>query len=364
MTKPRLALAGDLTLTDQVIEGIRRDGAARWFVRVAPLLADVDALVCNLEAPAVDGGKAREGKLVLASGSSALEALPVLKVRAVSLANNHVTDWGLEGAIDTARRLSDRGIASTGLTVDGPGAAPARLELRGWSVGLLAYADPSCGVVGPHGASEGVQLLQLEAAVDDVRRLAGMVDAVLVSIHGGDEQVPYPEPHLLRATRSLAEAGAAVVFAHHPHCIRGIERHGRALIAHGLGNFISPDHLASKDARQVFIPRFKANRIGAVLVVEPAGRGEVSVVDVRFTETDRGGRTRPLPRTRARAWKRQLQRLAEPLERPDYVSFQAVARVQALRLYKLKLGFARAVRQGPRWSQFTTGWRLFMGERS
>ena len=49
MSVPRLAVAGDLTLTDTVLDGIERAGARRWFGPFADdLLVDTVGLVCNL----------------------------------------------------------------------------------------------------------------------------------------------------------------------------------------------------------------------------------------------------------------------------------------------------------------------------
>ena len=84
-------------------------------------------------------------------------------------------------------------------------------------------------------------------------------------------------------------AGAALVFGHHAHCLRGLETLQGHWIAHGLGNFISPDHVAIRDGQRVFIPRLKENRVGAVLIIEPGGRGRVIVRDVRFVRTNGSG---------------------------------------------------------------------------
>jgi hypothetical protein len=52
--------------------------------------------------------------------------------------------------------------------------------------------------------------------------------------------------------RNLAEVGADLVVGHHPHVLRGLERHGRGLVAYSLGNFIC-DMSWDERLRETFI---------------------------------------------------------------------------------------------------------------
>jgi len=67
------------------------------------------------------------------------------------------------------------------------------------------------------------------------RKAAG--DVVVVIFHGGREHIPVPPPYVVRDLRRVAEAGADVVIAHHPHVPQGIELHHGVPIAYSLGNF-------------------------------------------------------------------------------------------------------------------------------
>lgn len=362
MTLPCLAVAGDLTLTDAIQDGIERAGAARWFGRFADeLLGDTLGLVCNLEAVVADRGQPRPNKPLLRSNPSALGALPILRVVAVTLANNHVLDWGWEAARSTAEALHHLRIPSTGLLGSGPGAIPIRIDLGGWTVGVLAYADETSGAVFTLDGRPRIPAFDPERAAEEVACLAREVDAVLVSIHAGAQNVPYPEPHLLHAFRTMARAGAALVFGHHAHCLRGIEAPRGQLIAHGLGNFISPDHVVLQDGRRIFIPRLKENRVGAVLIIEPGGRGQVALRAIRFVRTRGNGQPIVLRGRAAQHWRRRMEGLSEALARRDYDLFQpdTAARIARRRVWRFAL--ARALASGPTWSQLRTAWRFVRG---
>ena len=362
MSVPRLAVAGDLTLTDAILEGIEHAGARRWFGSLADdLLLDTVGLVCNLEAVIAEQGEPQPGKPLIRSSPSALEALPALRIVGATLANNHVLDWGWEAAVDMSAALDRLRIPSTGLVGSGRGPGPIRLDLAGWTVGVLAYADVSSGAVFALDGRPCVQAFDPHRAADEVADLAREVDAVLVSIHAGDQNIPYPDPQLLQAFRTTARAGAALVFGHHPHCVRGMEDYEGHRIAHGLGNFISPDHVALQDGHPVYIPRLRENRIGAVLIIEPGGRGRVVLRDVRFVRTNGRGRTRALKGRTARRWHRRLDVLSNALQRADYDRFHQHESARLLRSHDWRFGMARAIGSGPSWSQLLTAWRLFRG---
>jgi hypothetical protein len=363
MILPRLAVAGDLTLTDAVLDGIEREGASRWFGQFAhELLGDTLGLVCNLEAVVAERGEPRPNKPLLRSNPSVLEALQILRVVAVTVANNHVLDWGWAAARGTAAALDRLRIASTGLLGSGPGVVPIRLDLGGWTVGLLAYADATSGAVFTLDGRPCVPAFDPDRAAEEVAGLAREVDAVLVSIHAGVQNVPYPEPHLLRAFRATARAGAALVFGHHAHCLRGLETPQGHWIAHGLGNFISPDHVVLQDGHRIFIPRLKENRVGAVLIIEPGGRGRVILCNVRFVRTNGSGQPTVLRGRAASRWRRKMESLSEALTRPDYDRFQPDTAARITRSRVWRFGLARALASGPSWSQLRTAWR-FLRER-
>jgi poly-gamma-glutamate synthesis protein (capsule biosynthesis protein) len=179
----------------------------------------------------------------------------------LSLAGNHIADWGREGIEDTIARLDALGIARTGagMTLD-EAREPARLDCRGWRIALLSY---NC--VGPEAAwasavRAGCNFLRIATAdgsavapaaplteptedalwqlTDDVVAARSTADIVIVALHKGIVHTPAV---LAPYERSLAvaalAAGADIVVGHHAHLLRGIEvdKRGRPVF-HGLGN--------------------------------------------------------------------------------------------------------------------------------
>lgn len=154
----------------------------------------------------------------------------------VSIANNHVGDFGNRGRDRTKAKLDEAGIVAAGL-LEYP---TAIIERNGVKYGLAAFA-PNTGTC---------DLRQIEKAAETVRNLSSQVDIVIVSFHGGAEgsshqRVPKRTEHFYGENRgdvhefshAMVDAGADVVFGHGPHVVRAVEVYKDRFIAYSLGNF-------------------------------------------------------------------------------------------------------------------------------
>jgi poly-gamma-glutamate synthesis protein (capsule biosynthesis protein) len=112
-------------------------------------------------------------------------------------------------------------------------------------------------------------------AVELVRAAAAEHDAVVVSLHWGDEYTTQPRPADVELAHALCDAGALVVIGHHPHVLQPVEVYRRpdgnsAVIAYSLGNFIS--NQSRNYVHGVTPASVAATRDGALLRVRLARR--------------------------------------------------------------------------------------------
>jgi Bacterial capsule synthesis protein PGA_cap len=240
------AAVGDVmlgsTFPDETGGLLPPDDGKALLAEVTPLLARADVAFANLEGPLADSGTSekcarskpgrcyafrvptRYGKLLAEAG-----------VDVVSLANNHAGDFGDAGRASTRATLDALGIRHAGA----PGEV-ARLEVRGRSVAVLAFAT-SAGTNDLRDLAEAVRM------VAEARRDA---DLVVVSMHAGAEgadrqHVPTGHETFLGEDRgdvrafahAVVEAGADLVLGHGPHVVRGMEIVKGRLVAYSLGNF-------------------------------------------------------------------------------------------------------------------------------
>lgn len=234
-----ITAVGDIMLAGQGSRTLTTRGFDHAFAGTAAELRKGDILVGNLEAPITQGGTEFAGKKFrFKTRPEAADALSRAGFTVLTLANNHIMDFGAEGLTGTLSNLDRASILHTGA---GAALDEARREalvtVKGKRVAFLAYsltypAEFYAGVGHP-GAAQGVA----GRVRDDIVRARGRADYVVVSFHWGAELAGMPKPYQQKAAHAAIDAGADLVLGHHPHVLQGIERYQGKTILYSLGNF-------------------------------------------------------------------------------------------------------------------------------
>lgn len=234
----KLIFVGDIMLDDGPGQAIAagRDPLAPF----APLLADADYRIGNLECPIATTGQPLESKIF--SFRAHPRVLAVLRGRfdALAVANNHSGDYGPAAFLETLDHLDRAGIASFGGGRDLAAAhAPLWIEKRGLRIAVLAYNEfkPRSFEAGPHWP--GIAWSEDSHVVADIRaaRAAG-ADVVIPYMHWGWEREPEPTARQRQLARLMIDAGADAVVGGHPHVTQGTETWRGRPIIYSLGNFV------------------------------------------------------------------------------------------------------------------------------
>lgn len=235
-TSCRLVAVGDLMLSGEVARRHRPDlGPIGAFDDVAPVLRSGDIVFGNLETPLCSP---RVERALFRGHPAMAPALASAGFNVLSLANNHILEYGPEGLQSSADLVSRNGIAVLGAGRDQEAARrPVIMERHGLRVGLLGFgrtlqAQKDPGVAGFVEWDE-------DQAVRSVRRLRSTVDVVVVSIHIGFMWIDYPNPTFKQAADRLLAEGAHVVLMHHAHVLQGYAAEDGRLAVYNLGNFIA-----------------------------------------------------------------------------------------------------------------------------
>jgi hypothetical protein len=157
-----------------------------------------------------------------------------------SLANNHIMDYGVPGLEVTLKLLDQRGFKACGAGREVLDARrPIIVDDNGLQVGVIACCEAQFGVARRNQAGVAEFGPWVYCAIRDLRET---VDAVIVSVHAGVEDSPWPSPYIRELYRSFIDAGAMVVHGHHAHVPQGYEAYGDGVIFYGMGNFaVDPD---------------------------------------------------------------------------------------------------------------------------
>ena len=237
--------------------------------QVTPILKSGDITFGNLEGVLLDKGNSAKSCnnpslcFSFRMPTRYVEHLTNAGFNVLSIANNHVGDFGEEGKKSTLKVLKNHGVMHAGLI-----SKPSIIfEKGGLKYGFIAFA-----------ASPGtLDIRKVENAKQLVSELALKTDIVIVSMHAGAEGAKYQHVtrkeetyagenrgNVYQFAHAMVDAGADVIFGHGPHVSRAIELYQNRLIAYSLGNFCTHGRINIKDV----------NGIAPILKVEVTPEGE------------------------------------------------------------------------------------------
>lgn len=278
-----ISMVGDVLLAAGVEKYIQSHGSDYPWQEVRPVFAGSDFVLGNLECAVATGGEPMENKqFTFRAQPDVLAGAVRAGVDIFTLANNHVLDFGRQAMLETIANLDHYGIKHTGAGINLEQATrPVILEQNGVRLGVLSYTmifPEGWWVAGPSnpGIASGHDM---NSVIADVKALRSQVDLLVVSIHWGVQLADHPRPNEQTLAYMLVDAGADLVFGHHPHVLQGLEYYNDSLIAYSAGNFIFTTPRSMK-ARQGMILQVRAGHKGVLeAVVVPtlvdAGRAKV-----------------------------------------------------------------------------------------
>jgi hypothetical protein len=289
-----LDAVGDISLARQVVDRMQANGAAYPLALVAPLL-DGDINVANLEGPLTDRGEPWPKSYNFRTPPQFAQALPDGHVGVVSLANNHIMDYGPTGLLDTLPALDAAGVRHFGAGANALAAElPAIVEVKGLRVAFLGYVatpDEGSGFKitqwAAGGGAPGVSIGTRLAIAAGVAAARDIADFVIVVVHAGDEYRTQPNATERALADAALAAGADAYIGAHAHVPQPIERRGSQLVAYGLGNFVF-------DLDDVDLANIPQPRVAPILELTlTRGHGVTSYSVVAVTLDDSQDRPRP-----------------------------------------------------------------------
>ncbi len=270
-----LSIVGDICPIGAVEKALLNGESDRYLGALMPLLRDADLIIGNLEVPLCKGGDPipKVGKNFRADPGLA----PLLREAGfglLTMANNHILDFGVEGLRETLGVLDAQGIVHCGADLThAEASAPAVVELRGARVAVLNFAEGEYA----QAQDDGPGTARLDPGWPEacIRRARQEAEYVVAIVHLGNEYQPIPSPLTVQHCRRLADAGADAVIGHHAHIPQTMEMHHGVPIAFCLGNalFGQPWSAAHQEVKPCWYLGLAARLVlgdgGASLTLEP-----------------------------------------------------------------------------------------------
>ncbi len=248
-----LVAVGDVMLGRGVGHMIDANGPSYPFLRTRDLIRRADVAFANLESPITSRG-VPQGAISLRADPSVAEGLAEAGFDIVSLANNHILDYGEVGLLDTEDALEKMGILYAGLEqATREASGPVMVNVRGLRLAFLAYNHVGGYDSAADGEFGGPDYLDPTSVYDDVRSASEEADLVFVSLHWGTEYLPVPDDFQREIARGLVEAGADLVVGHHPHVIGAVGSYDDGLVVYSLGNFVFDQPFSRETAQGLIL---------------------------------------------------------------------------------------------------------------
>lgn len=278
MAEVSLAFLGDVMLGRLVNQELKRRPPEYVWGNTLYLLRQAAAVFINLECAVTDWGEPVPGKrFCFRTDSKNVAALRVAGVRAASLANNHIMDFGDTGLLETIANLDRAGIAHAGAGRNlAEARRPAEFEVAGLRVAFIAATDNQPDWEATEDRP-GIFYVPVEPADPRFADLLGLVrtvrsraDLVVVSLHWGPNWGYDPPAAHRAAARKLIEHGADIIFGHSAHVFRGIEVIAGRPVFYSCGDFVDDyavDEVERNDWSFIFEVHLEGPRVKKVALI-------------------------------------------------------------------------------------------------
>lgn len=237
--KQSIVIAGDLFPTQENFSYFSNGDVESLFGKdILHLFANADYRVCNLEGALTDHpDKCRKTGPVKVATTSAIAAYKKLGIDCCMLANNHATDGGYQGLIDTMKTLD-----AADINYIGAGKNEKEIiryfvkELVGMRIGFYDVSETMYNK--PTKDTAGAWLYDEYIVCRELEQLKKECDYLIVIYHGGIEKFHYPSPETRKRFHRMADCGADMVLMQHTHCVGCEERYNGSYLLYGQGDFL------------------------------------------------------------------------------------------------------------------------------
>ena len=233
----KIAIAGDFSPRATLNEACKRLDKG-ILSDIMPLVSDCKFKIVNFETT-IETPDAKPIKKNGPSLKSCKESADVLKTAGfniLTMANNHIYDYGEVGLKHTVGIIEELGLPYVGVG-ENLNAAEQTLfvENEGETLAIINCCEHEFSIATDKSAGANpLNPIRQYYAIKEAREKA---DYVIVITHGGHEYFQLPSLRMQETYRFFIDAGADTVVNHHQHCYSGYEVYNGKPIFYGIGNF-------------------------------------------------------------------------------------------------------------------------------
>lgn len=245
MRADAISLIGDISLNGSLT--FDSGNNKKRFENVSEYLNEFHIVIGNLETPVVSQKtvnvkKKNQGGVIHGTTEEIIaDILPLLKIKYLTLANNHIGDFGFEGLGKTINLLNELCIGFTGAGIKDEHINPLSFNTCGKKIALISYLHNSTN---PLFTDERifVNIYEKGKIIRDIKNCKIKNDICILSLHWGKDWSYFPQKYQVSDARDFIDAGADLIVGHHTHTFQVFEEFKGKPIFYNLGDFCHGDY--------------------------------------------------------------------------------------------------------------------------
>jgi poly-gamma-glutamate synthesis protein (capsule biosynthesis protein) len=265
-----MAFGGDIMLDRGVRDSVNKNfnGDYSAIFENLDVFKNSDIAFANLEGTVSDQGVDKHNLYSFRMDPDVAPTLEGAGLSILSVANNHIGDWGIPAFTDTLTNLQENELLYTGGGMTKTEAeTPTIINKNGMKIGFLGFSDVGPDDMAAEQGTPGILLASDPDFDNIIKNAAKQVDYLVVSFHFG---VEYQTKHNARQEYLAHEAvldGAKIVIGTHPHVAEDTEVYKNSFIAYSLGNLVF-DQPFSTNTMQGMLLQMKLYKDGSMTIVK------------------------------------------------------------------------------------------------
>ena len=248
--KITLGFVGDIMLDRGMKQSVEKYGNGDYifaFEKIKDYLNGFDILFGNLEGPISDKGTLSGSIYSFRMEPRSAMSLKEAGFDVLSVANNHMGDWGRVAMEDTFQNLKNAGIIFSGGGNNKEEAYEVKTILKDdTKIAYLSFSEFGKGYLEATDSFAGIAVISDEKLKSGIEKAKNENDIVIVSFHFGEEYKKEPNNYQKTIARKAIDYGADLIIGHHPHVVETIEKYKDKYIAYSLGNFVFDQHFSKE----------------------------------------------------------------------------------------------------------------------
>ncbi|MFR2892552.1 CapA family protein [Peptoniphilus grossensis] len=211
------------------------------FANISADINEADLALANFEG-SVNSNRKLSGFPLFNFPKETIYSLKNAGFDALSTANNHALDTGLDGIGETISHIKESGMKNFGtLTEDGD--KGIIVEKNGIKIGLISFTDTLNGMDSLMRGKEYSVNTFAQDVKSEIQNLKDNADIVIVYPHWGNEYQLVPNERQIFLKEMLQESGADIILGSHPHVLQRYEvedkNNKKYFTIYSMGNALS-----------------------------------------------------------------------------------------------------------------------------